>query len=72
MQAMSHDLYRWHGKMDVNWLSVVEVTAGLKGIVLDLASMKDLQINIEAKTAWAETDLTAGEFTAAVGKHGHR
>ena len=40
------------------------------GIVLDLSGMKDLQINLEEKTAWAETGLTAGEFTSAVGKHG--
>lgn len=40
------------------------------GIVLDLSAMKDLQINFEEQTAWAETGLTAGEFTSAVGKHG--
>jgi FAD/FMN-containing dehydrogenase len=40
------------------------------GIVLDLSAMKDLQINLEEGTAWAETGLTAGEFTTAVGKHG--
>jgi len=40
------------------------------GIVLDLSKMKDLQIDVEGRTAWAETGLTAGEFTNAVGKHG--
>jgi FAD/FMN-containing dehydrogenase len=40
------------------------------GIVLDLSDMKDLQINLEDKTAWAETGLTAGEFTSAAGAHG--
>jgi len=40
------------------------------GVVLDLSGMKDLQINLEDKTVWAETGLTAGEFTAAVGIHG--
>ncbi len=40
------------------------------GIMLDLSAMKDLQINLEEQTAWAETGLTAGEFTAAVAKHG--
>ncbi|WKZ35971.1 MAG: FAD-binding oxidoreductase [Anaerolineales bacterium] len=40
------------------------------GIVLDLSAMKDLQIDLEERTAWAETGLTAGEFTAAVGAHG--
>src|ERR671917_100619 len=40
------------------------------GIVLDLSQMKGLEINVEARTAWAETGLTAGEYTAAVGEHG--
>src|SRR5262249_46035928 len=43
------------------------VTKG--GIVLDLTVMKDLQINLEDRTAWAETGLTAGEYTNAVGAH---
>jgi hypothetical protein len=40
------------------------------GIVLDLSNMKDLQIDPESRTAWAETGLTAGEFTAAADAHG--
>lgn len=40
------------------------------GIVLDLSAMKDLQIDLEEQTAWAETGLTAGEFTTSVAKHG--
>lgn len=44
------------------------VTEG--GIVLDLSNMKDLQIDLESKTAWAESGLTAGEFTAATAPHG--
>ena len=40
------------------------------GIVLDLSNMKDLQIDPEARTAWAETGLTAGEFTTAAAAHG--
>jgi FAD/FMN-containing dehydrogenase len=44
------------------------VTEG--GIVLDLSRMKDLQIDLEERTAWAETGLTAGEYTRAVGVHG--
>jgi FAD/FMN-containing dehydrogenase len=40
------------------------------GIVLDLANMKDLQIDVDARTAWAETGLAAGEFTTAAGAHG--
>jgi FAD/FMN-containing dehydrogenase len=40
------------------------------GIVLDLSNMKDLQIDVERKTAWAETGLTAGEYTTAANAHG--
>ena len=40
------------------------------GIVLDLSSMKDLQIDVQERTAWAQTGLTAGEYTSAVGVHG--
>jgi len=40
------------------------------GIVLDLAGMQALQIDTEGRTAWAETGLTAGEYTAAAGAHG--
>src|SRR5258708_11805925 len=41
-----------------------------RGIVLDLSEMKALQVDPEGPTAWAETGLTAGEFTAAAGTHG--
>src|ERR671916_3125707 len=37
------------------------------GIVLDLSDMKALQIDTERHTAWAETGLTAGEYTAVAG-----
>lgn len=40
------------------------------GIVLDLADMKQLDINVEQHTAWAETGLTAAEYTAASAAHG--
>ena len=40
------------------------------GILLDLSDMKGLDIDAEKRTAWAETGLTAGEFTKAVGAHG--
>ena len=40
------------------------------GIVLDLADMRGLEIDVEGRTAWAETGLTAGEYTAATGAHG--
>ena len=44
------------------------VTEG--GIVLDLSEMRDLQIDVEGKTAWAEAGLTAGEYTTAAAAHG--
>jgi FAD/FMN-containing dehydrogenase len=40
------------------------------GIVLDLAGLRRLQIDPARRVAWAETGLTAGEYTAAAGKHG--
>ncbi|HET7144877.1 MAG TPA: FAD-binding oxidoreductase [Anaerolineales bacterium] len=40
------------------------------GIVLDLSGMKDLQINVQERTAWAETGLTAGEYVAQTAAHG--
>ncbi len=40
------------------------------GIVLDLSDMKALEIDAEGRTAWAETGLTAGEYTTAAGRHG--
>jgi hypothetical protein len=40
------------------------------GIVLDLADMRALEIDVDGRTAWAETGLTAGEYTAAAGEHG--
>jgi FAD/FMN-containing dehydrogenase len=40
------------------------------GIVLDLSAMKDLQINLEERTAWVEAGMTAGEFTTTVGAYG--
>lgn len=40
------------------------------GIVLDLSNMKDLQIDVENHTAWAEAGLMAGEVTTAVAAHG--
>src|SRR5215207_6442700 len=40
------------------------------GLVLDLRDMKGLEIDVAGRTAWAETGLTAGEYTAAAGAHG--
>ena len=44
------------------------VTEG--GIVLDLSGMRALEIDVKGRTAWAETGLTAGEYTDAAGAHG--
>ena len=44
------------------------VTEG--GIVLDLSDLKGLDLDVEERTAWAQTGLTASEYTAAAGKHG--
>jgi FAD/FMN-containing dehydrogenase len=40
------------------------------GIVLDLRNMKALDIDVEARTAWAETGLTAGEYSTRTAAHG--
>ncbi len=40
------------------------------GLVLDLRNMKGLEIDVAGRRAWAETGLTAREFTTAVGAHG--
>jgi hypothetical protein len=40
------------------------------GIVLDLADMRALEIDAERRTAWAESGLTAGEYTTAADVHG--
>ena len=40
------------------------------GIVLDLKEMHALEIDPTTRTAWAETGLTAAEYTTAADKHG--
>ena len=40
------------------------------GILLDLSDMKAIEIDTEQRAAWAQTGLTADEYTAAVGAHG--
>ena len=40
------------------------------GIVLDLADMRALEIDGEDRTAWAQTGLTAAQYTAAAGARG--
>lgn len=39
------------------------------GILLDLSDMKALDIDVGRRTAWAETGLTAGEYTKAAWAH---
>ena len=39
-------------------------------IVVDLSSMRVLDIDVDGRTAWAETGLTAGGFTAQAAEHG--
>jgi FAD/FMN-containing dehydrogenase len=40
------------------------------GLVLDLAAMRDIDFDLEHRTAWAQTGLTAGEYSKAAGEHG--
>jgi FAD/FMN-containing dehydrogenase len=40
------------------------------GVVIDLRDMRRLEIDAEARRASAETGLTAGEYTTAVGEYG--
>jgi len=40
------------------------------GIVLDLGDMRALDVDAERRTAWAQTGLTALEFTTAAAEHG--
>jgi FAD/FMN-containing dehydrogenase len=40
------------------------------GIVLDLQDMKALEIDADGRTAWAQTGLTAADYTKAAAAHG--
>ncbi|WP_327309890.1 FAD-binding oxidoreductase (plasmid) [Streptomyces sp. NBC_01298] len=40
------------------------------GIVLHLAHMRALEIDVEARTAWAEAGISVGEYTVAAAEHG--
>jgi FAD/FMN-containing dehydrogenase len=40
------------------------------GLVIDLSSMRGLDIDADRRIAWAETGLTAGQYTAAAGEYG--
>ena len=50
--------------------SVVGHSVSHGGIMLDLSEMRDLQIDAEERTAWAEAGVTAGEYTTAAGTYG--
>jgi FAD/FMN-containing dehydrogenase len=40
------------------------------GIVIDLADLHALDVDVEGRTVWAQTGLTAGEFSAAANAYG--
>jgi FAD/FMN-containing dehydrogenase len=40
------------------------------GLVVDLADMRGLEVDVEGRTAWAETGLTTGEYTVTAAEHG--
>jgi FAD/FMN-containing dehydrogenase len=40
------------------------------GIVLDLSQMKEVEINLEERTAWSQAGLTAGEYTMKTAEYG--
>ncbi|WP_117213246.1 FAD-binding oxidoreductase [Allorhizocola rhizosphaerae] len=40
------------------------------GVVLDVRALKGLDIDVAARTAWAGSGLTAGEYTKAAAEHG--
>jgi FAD/FMN-containing dehydrogenase len=48
--------------------SAFGVTEG--GIVIDLHDLRELDIDVDGRTAWAGAGMTAGEFSTAVGAHG--
>ena len=40
------------------------------GVVLDLRGLRELDLDLAGRTAWAGGGLTAGEYTTAAGEHG--
>ena len=40
------------------------------GIVLDLSEMNAVETDTDGRTAWAQTGVTAGDYTKATGEHG--
>ncbi len=50
--------------------SIAGHSASEGGIVLDMSSIKGLDIDVARRTAWAGAGLTAGEYSRAAGRHG--
>ncbi|TDE13082.1 FAD-binding oxidoreductase [Jiangella asiatica] len=40
------------------------------GIMLDLSRLRAIEIDVDERTAWAQTGLTAGDVTTALAEHG--
>jgi FAD/FMN-containing dehydrogenase len=40
------------------------------GIVLDLSKMNAVEVDVDSRTAWAQTGVKAGDYTKATGEHG--
>ncbi|MER6950699.1 FAD-binding oxidoreductase [Nonomuraea sp. NPDC000554] len=40
------------------------------GLVLDLNDMREIDIDVEGRTAWVQAGMSAGAYTEAVGAHG--
>jgi len=40
------------------------------GLVIDVSDLKELDIDVDGRTAWAGSGLTAAEYSTAVGEHG--
>src|SRR5262249_51342210 len=40
------------------------------GIVLDLSDMTGMNVDVDGRTAWAESGLTAGEYSGIAASHG--
>lgn len=45
-------------------------STGDGALVLDLSAMRDVQIDVKGRTAWADAGILAGEYTAAAHAHG--
>ena len=50
--------------------SVAQLSSTQGGVLLDMRTLKEIQIDAGARTAWAEAGLTAGEVTVAAAAHG--